>query len=113
MMSEDPFDWWLEAIEGLYELAKKDRLRELNGGRVSRWRGDGLHEWSYLWGRADAWTPHWLQEAIAECPAQLIVTPRQLQEAAEADALAEFTHRILTRARPQQKKETEEETTDP
>jgi hypothetical protein len=92
------FDAWLEEVHAAYEFARHQRLRELNGDRVRGWRKDGLHAWSYFWGRIDVLFPAWLHEATVEAPALLAITPPALLDAAEADAYDEFVSRISTSA---------------
>lgn len=99
---------WLDLLAKLYEWAYRGRLMELNGGRAHEWRGDGLHQWSYLWGQVDALTPAWLRELLAQEPELLDVTPKALREAAHADATDEFTERLLLSARAQPQTEEEE-----
>lgn len=101
---------WVVGLERLYEWAVTARLTELNGTRPREWRGDGLHEWSYLWGAFDVLTPDWLREAMAAAPNQLDVSPKQLRAAAMADATDTFTERLLTSAHARRKETEETET---
>lgn len=99
MTEDEQFASWLERLIGLYEYQKAGWLRRLNGARTKDWNDEGLHVWSHLWGGLDATTPAWLLDAIAEAPEQLRLSPRQLADAAHADALDEFRDRLLSRTR--------------
>lgn len=103
---------WLGALEEAYEYAYRSKLAELNGKRTSSWRADGLHSWSYLWGKIDAMEPDEWDDLVTQAPEQLAVFPKLLLDVAEGDALAEFTHRIFARARAPEETETEEEEED-
>lgn len=90
----DETEWWLARLQDAYVYARKQKLRELNGDRRSEWSGDGLHTWSHIWGGLDALCPRWLLAEMADAPELLAISPKQLRDAAEADALDEFVARI-------------------
>lgn len=80
---------WLTLVERAYDYAYTRRLNELNGSRVKEWRGDGLHQWSWLWGQIDAAETDEARDVAKEHN----VSPMELRRLAETAALDEFVRR--------------------
>lgn len=105
---------WLDLLARIYEWHRKSRLRELNGGIVKPWRGDGLHEPSYLWGRLDAMTPEGLVDALAtHATVEHPFSPQSVRIAAIADATDEYADRLTRERAPARAPSGEKETTEP
>lgn len=92
---------WLDQLTTIYEYSRKGRLRELDGHRPKEWRGDGLHELSYMWGKLDAMTPDWLDQVFSEAVTmEHPFSPKSVKDRALMYATDEYTERLL-RARAQ------------
>jgi hypothetical protein len=73
---------WVDAVQDAYLVARGRHLALLRGHRESSWL-DGLHTYSFLWGRID------VLEGMAGIPPRSCM-PWELEEAAREDALSMF-----------------------
>lgn len=97
---EETWPGWMAMVEQAFALARGERLAILNGRRSRTFDDRGLHPYSEVWGKIDAFTSEpiaaWLQEGGRELTA---ITPPQLRAIAYAAADDEFRAALLGQAK--------------